>query len=505
MVSMESDLEPMAMFEYKLDDLGWEGFEKLVQALLKAKLGLGIEAWGGSGDWGRDSYFHGELNYPTHEPRQGGFVFQSKFIVGANAAGAKPDVLILNAVRKECLRIKANMASPGRWVESPTCYALFTNAVLKPAIRSRIKELIKKELPTSEVCTHDSGDVCAWLQLSPEIAKNLDPLNKIVDSIHKKEIRAKINLAQTLVRQEKRSEGLRELEAALALAQVAKLVEEEIEVLLALCLLSSSCHGIGNRRGYLDQAEQKLEEIKDASVRVLYFRAKAAACSEDHNLQEAEDALWLAVKCCENAEGANTSEKKNLLTQACVVRSELIIHLCQQDRHNEAAELVAACDAYARDHTDNEDGELMQSAMSAGIFWALKTGNEENAIRRIHELEATAQTGHQAGRIAGQLSNMANSSSRMEFHKVALVAAEAAVRLGEKVGDKDGFLVGGTLHSRSRNISVGRPRHCQAHSGSTAGCMQRSEGCCYQTSRESPTGRDRARGWKCGNRGRVGP
>jgi hypothetical protein len=40
------------MLEYRLDDLGWEGFEKLSQALLKAHLGVGVESWGGTGDLG---------------------------------------------------------------------------------------------------------------------------------------------------------------------------------------------------------------------------------------------------------------------------------------------------------------------------------------------------------------------------------------------------------------------------------------------------------------------
>jgi len=45
---------------------------------------------------------------------------------------------------------------------------------------------------------------------------------------------------------------------ALALAQAANLAEEEVEVLLALALLSSSRRGIGNRGGYLHQAEEKI-------------------------------------------------------------------------------------------------------------------------------------------------------------------------------------------------------------------------------------------------------
>ena len=253
------------------------------------------------------------------------------------------------------------------------------------------------------------------------------------------QIRAKLKLAQMLARQEKNTEGIRELEEALALAQAAKLVEEEVEVLLALGLFSSSRRGIGNRRNYLDQAEKKIGEIKNATVQVLHYRTKAATCQDERDRSGAESALRSALRCCEES---TDDKEKNLAAQACVVRSELIILLCEQDRQREASELVAACDAHAREHTDDEDGELMQAAMSAGIFWALKTGDEENALSRIQELEAIAKSAHQAGRIGGQLSNMANNSSHMGFHRAALAAAEGAVRLGQKSDDEKGFLVG---------------------------------------------------------------
>src|SRR6266550_543900 len=80
--------------DYKLDDLGWFEFEQLIQTLAKARLGLGVEAWGGRGDWGRDAYFEGRLRYPANDDTNGSFVFQAKFVEGANAAGAKPEKLI---------------------------------------------------------------------------------------------------------------------------------------------------------------------------------------------------------------------------------------------------------------------------------------------------------------------------------------------------------------------------------------------------------------------------
>jgi hypothetical protein len=87
---------------YALDDLGWHEFEQLIQTLLKIRLGLGIEAWGGRGDWGCDAYFPDPLKYPTNEISLGPFVFQCKFVESANAAGAKPETLVINAVKKEC-------------------------------------------------------------------------------------------------------------------------------------------------------------------------------------------------------------------------------------------------------------------------------------------------------------------------------------------------------------------------------------------------------------------
>ena len=127
------------MQEYRLDDLGWAEFERLVQALLKARLGFGIEAWGGErGDWGRDAYFEGDLVYPSKAVTTGAFVFQSKFVEGANAAGSKPEKALLAAIRKECDRLlkrfrKATCSSP-----RPTVYALFTNAALTPTIRGKV-------------------------------------------------------------------------------------------------------------------------------------------------------------------------------------------------------------------------------------------------------------------------------------------------------------------------------------------------------------------------------
>ena len=95
------------MLRYHLDDLGWYQFEQLTQGLLKAELGLGIQSWGGRGDWGIDVYYKGNINYPTKtKPVTGSFVFQVKFVENANASGADSEKAILNAVRAEISKLK---------------------------------------------------------------------------------------------------------------------------------------------------------------------------------------------------------------------------------------------------------------------------------------------------------------------------------------------------------------------------------------------------------------
>ena len=71
------------MLRYDLDKLAWWDFEALIQTLLKERMGIGIEAWGGSKrDLGRDAYYPGSLKFPTDAVTAGPFVFQCKFVEG---------------------------------------------------------------------------------------------------------------------------------------------------------------------------------------------------------------------------------------------------------------------------------------------------------------------------------------------------------------------------------------------------------------------------------------
>src|SRR5438445_5140051 len=102
------------MIRYGLDDLGWYQFEWLVQALLKEHLGIGVESWGGRGDYGRDAWCAGPLHFPDKgRETKGPFLFQVKFVENANAAGAKPIPRLIAAVKAEAVRISNRTEGKG--------------------------------------------------------------------------------------------------------------------------------------------------------------------------------------------------------------------------------------------------------------------------------------------------------------------------------------------------------------------------------------------------------
>jgi hypothetical protein len=193
------------MIDYKLDDLGWFEFEQLVQSLVKCRIGLGIEAWGGRGDWGRDAYYEGKLRFPTNEEVEGVYVFQAKFIENANAAGAKTEKLIIGAIQKECENIKKHFLLR-RWNKIPYCYSLFTNAPISPSTRELLIGHLATVLPETRISIHGGNDLCQWLRMSPEIVRSFPQLLSLRD-------------LQDLIRDTVNSEIVVRSKSAIALAQ----------------------------------------------------------------------------------------------------------------------------------------------------------------------------------------------------------------------------------------------------------------------------------------------
>ncbi|NQT86321.1 hypothetical protein HQ560_06120 [bacterium] len=168
------------MIRYRLDELGWWHFEALVQSVLKAELGIGVEAWGGSGDLGRDAYAEGPLEFPARGRRsRGPFIFQAKFVEGANAAGAKPKKALLKALHSETARIE-NRRESSEWAE-PRQYALLTNASATTSTRTAIQEALHAALPKCKVSILDGKDICCLLDAHPELRRSFPEIMGLRD------------------------------------------------------------------------------------------------------------------------------------------------------------------------------------------------------------------------------------------------------------------------------------------------------------------------------------
>lgn len=178
---------------YNLDSLGWLQFESLIQLLLKAELGIGLELWGGSADHGKDAFCAHELNFPNrHSTNPGPFVFQVKFIAGANATESRFDSALISAVNKEGALI-TNRVEAGRWV-FPKQYVLITNAPLSAAHRQLVSDSLSPVVGGCSITTQGASDVCALLDLHIAVARSfpqilsLRNLFEILDQVVKNEI-----------------------------------------------------------------------------------------------------------------------------------------------------------------------------------------------------------------------------------------------------------------------------------------------------------------------------
>jgi len=159
---------------YQLDDLGWYQFEMLIQSLLKAVCGLSVESWGKRKDFGRDAFCQYPLPFPGKEQNSGPFIFQVKFVENANAAGAKPEVALVSAVKKEKIAIKQRKKDH-KW-QDPKYFTLITNAPLSADLRGKLKEILFQELPQTEVTIWGEGDVSDILDKQQSIRRSFPQL-----------------------------------------------------------------------------------------------------------------------------------------------------------------------------------------------------------------------------------------------------------------------------------------------------------------------------------------
>jgi hypothetical protein len=155
---------------YQLDILGGLQFENLVQGLLSADLGLGVEAWGGSADHGTDAYSASELNFPNKRvTNPGPFVFQVKFISGANSTGARFEKDLYSAIRKEAELILRRIEVK-RW-KPPKHYCLLSNAPITAAQRTTAANILKEALPEATITIQGALGICGLLDRNISVAR----------------------------------------------------------------------------------------------------------------------------------------------------------------------------------------------------------------------------------------------------------------------------------------------------------------------------------------------
>lgn len=250
---------------------------------------------------------------------------------------------------------------------------------------------------------------------------------------------SKARRAQELSRAGKGAEAREVLTKALVRAREDNDDEGELELLIALTLMTSR-RDEADREQYFREAERKAASISSAVTRAMFLRARAAYLEGQHDRVGAEAAYREALRVCEEPDDA----KGNLATQACVLGASFVHLLCGESRIEEARPILLAAEKHARMHSDDEEGELFQAALEAGIHFAITAADEDGAVQRIGELETHARSRRLAYRIGGELVNVANNASHAKAHRTALAAAEAAIRLGRRADDYGprSFLVG---------------------------------------------------------------
>lgn len=157
------------MDEGRLDELGWSMFEDYVAALLKAELGAGVEAWGRHGDFGRDCYCPSPLRFPGNELADGPFVFQAKFVAGANATGAKCLPALKKAIAAEAARIGARCEAR-KW-DAPAAYVLVTNCPVQASQRQQVEQPLRDVCPNAIIHTLTGRDLQAIARRHPDVRR----------------------------------------------------------------------------------------------------------------------------------------------------------------------------------------------------------------------------------------------------------------------------------------------------------------------------------------------
>jgi len=162
--------------KYRLCLLGWYNFEVLVQLLLKAMIGPGVTAFGGTKDGGRDATFEGVACFPSSETRWSGmWWFQAKHtdIEGANSTAACRRAS--SAFAKEVAAIKK------RHRRRPDNYVFVTSVPLTASCRESLEGTIRDAGYAGNFASIDGREVCQFLDLFPDVRRSFPQLIGLAD------------------------------------------------------------------------------------------------------------------------------------------------------------------------------------------------------------------------------------------------------------------------------------------------------------------------------------
>ena len=160
--------------KYNIGAIGWYNFETLVQALLKAVIGPGVTAFGGSKDEGRDAAFSGNASYPTREEEWAGeWVFQMKShdVENGNPTNRKSLVSAFPSELKSVLKRHARIDN----------YVLITNVPLTPKNSDDLHAAARESGFAGNFDVIDGKNVCTLLDNYPQIRRSYPQLLGLAD------------------------------------------------------------------------------------------------------------------------------------------------------------------------------------------------------------------------------------------------------------------------------------------------------------------------------------
>ncbi len=162
--------------KYRIGDIGWYNFERLVKTLLKKIIGPGVTSFGGSKDNGRDATYGGSAPYPSaHSPWTGEWVFQVKYIdLDEQGAGPSARAALKSTFKKEIKSVC------GRHIEIDN-YVLITDLPLTLNSRETLRGTAVDAGYPGRFAVVDGNEVCEWLDLHPELRRTFPQLLGLSD------------------------------------------------------------------------------------------------------------------------------------------------------------------------------------------------------------------------------------------------------------------------------------------------------------------------------------